>query len=133
MTKKQQYAQANRDWLEAKSKEEGVHALPGGVYYKVLKAGCGDGRHPSPDSVVTAHYTGQTTDGRQFDSSRGGIPLAVRLRDLIGGWVIAMQQMEVGDRWEIYIPSELGYGKYSQSGIPANSTLVFDVELLAFS
>ena len=57
------------------------------------------------------------------------MPLAIRLSDLIEGWVIALQQMCVGDKWEVYIPSELGYGKYSQPGIPAYSTLIFEIEL----
>ena len=130
MLKKQIYKKANKEWLENISKEEGVKSLPGRVYYRVLQEGNGD-IHPSVNSVITAHYTGKTIDGKVFDSSRDSIPLAIRLRDLIAGWVIAMQQMRVGDRWEIYIPSELGYGKFSQPGIPAHSTLIFDVELLS--
>ena len=94
---KREYAQANKDWLTQKSQEEGVKMLPKGVCYKVLAEGKADGRHPNPRSIVTAHYTGRTIDGRQFDSSRGGAPLAIRLCDLIEGWIIAMQQMCVGD------------------------------------
>lgn len=127
---KREYAEKNKQWLEEKSREEGVKALERGVLYKVLASGNADGRHPTRRSIVTAHYTGWTINGKKFDSSRGGTPLAVRLCDLIEGWIIAMQQMTVGDRWEIYIPSELGYGKFSQPGIPGGSTLVFDVELL---
>jgi FKBP-type peptidyl-prolyl cis-trans isomerase len=127
---KREYAEKNKQWLEEKSREEGVMALPRGVFYKVLASGSADGPHPTRRSIVTAHYTGWTINGKKFDSSRGGTPLAVRLSDLIEGWIIAMQQMTVGDKWEIYIPSELGYGKFSQPGIPGNSTLVFEVELL---
>ena len=61
----------------------------------------------------------------RFDSSRGDVPLACRLRDLIEGWIIAMQQMHIGDRWEVYIPAEMGYGKFSQPSIPGD-TLAFD-------
>ena len=86
-----------------------------------------------PRSIVTAHYTGRTIDGKQFDSSRGGAPLAIRLCDLIEGWIIAMQQMCVGDKWEVYIPAEMGYGKFSQPGIPGGSTLVFEIELLGIA
>ena len=86
---------------------------------------------PSARSVVTAHYTGRTINGRTFDSSRGGSPLAARLSDLISGWSIAMQQMHIGDRWEVYIPAEMAYGKLSQPGIPGGSTLIFDMELLS--
>jgi len=109
---KGQYVLANRDWLVAKSKEDGVKALPKGIYYKVLGEGDAASATPSPSSVITAHYTGRTIDGATFDSSRGDVPLACRLRDLIEGWIIAMQQMHVGDRWEINIPAEMGYGKF---------------------
>ena len=130
---KGQYVQANKDWLVAKSREDGVKALAGGVYYKVLAEGDYAGATPSPSSVITAHYTGKTIDGATFDISRGDVPLACRLRDLIEGWIIAMQQMHVGDRWEVYIPAEKGYGKFSQPGIPGGSKLIFDIELLAIN
>lgn len=130
---KKAYAQANKEWLMQKSKEEGVKALPKGIYYKVLSEGKADGRHPNLRSIITAHYTGRTIDGKQFDSSLDGTPLAIRLCDLIDGWIIAMQQMCVGDKWEIYIPAEMGYGKFSQPGIPGNSTLIFEVELLGIA
>ena len=98
-----------------------------------MAEGKADGRHPDPRSIVTVHYTGRTIDGKQFDSSRGGVPPAFRLSDLIGGWIVAMQQMCVGDKWEIYIPAEMGYGKFSQPGIPGGSTLVFEIELLGIA
>ena len=76
---KREYIQANKDWLEAKSKEEGVRALPKGIYYKVLSEGrSAEGRlqgknqssaTPTVRSIITAHYTGKTIDGKQFDSS----------------------------------------------------------------
>ena len=130
---KKEYAQLNKAWIEAKAQEEGVKALPRGIYYKVLAEGQNDGRHPSPRSIVTAHYTGWTINGKKFDSSRGGAPLAIRLCDLIEGWIVAMQQMCVGDRWKVYIPAEMGYGKFSQPGIPAGSTLIFEIELLGIA
>lgn len=133
MANKREYAAANKRWLEEKSQEEGVKALPKGIYYKVLAEGKNDGVHPSPRSIVTAHYTGRTIDGKQFDSSRGGAPLAVRLCDLIEGWIIAMQHMCVADKWEVYIPSEMGYGKFSQPDIPGGSTLIFEIELLGIA
>ena len=131
--KKREYAQANKAWIEAKAQEESVKALPRGIYYKVLAEGQNDGRHPSPRSIVTAHYTGWTINGKKFDSSRGGAPLAIRLCDLIEGWIVAMQQMCVGDRWKVYIPAEMGYGKFSQPSIPAGSTLIFEIELLGIA
>lgn len=94
---KKEYIQANQEWLAAKAQEEGVKPLPKGIYYKVLATGKNDGKHPTPRSIVTAHYTGWTINGKKFDSSRGGTPIAFRLSDLIEGWIIAMQQMCVGD------------------------------------
>ncbi len=133
MTNKREYALANKQWLENKSRENGVIALSQGVLYKVLTIGNNDGVHPSHRSVVTVHYTGRTINGNVFDSSCGETPLAFRLSDLIEGWIIAIQNMCVGDKWEIYISSELGYGRFSQPGIPANSTLIFEIELLSIA
>lgn len=130
---KQEYIEKNKAWLAEKAMEEGVKALDGGVYYKVLKSGDGKGTTPTRNSVVTAHYVGKTINGKTFDSSRGGVAPAFRLRDLIEGWVIAMQQMHVGDKWEIYIPAAKGYGKFGQPGIPAGSTLIFEIELLGIA
>ena len=130
---KKEYAQANKLWLAAKAQEEEVKPLPKGIYYKVLAEGKADGKHPTTRSIVTAHYTGRTIDGKQFDSSRGGTPLAFRLSDLIEGWIIAMQQMCIGDKSEVYIPAEMGYGKFSQPGIPGGSTLIFEIELVGIA
>lgn len=130
---KKEYAQANKAWLETKAKEDGVKPLPKGMYYKVISVGRNDDTHPTERSVVTVHYTGCTIDGKQFDSSLGGVPVAFRLNELIEGWIIALQHMCIGDKWEIYIPSELGYGIYSQPGIPAYSTLIFELELCSIA
>ena len=130
---KREYAQANKQWLAQKAQEEGVMPLPKGIYYKVLATGKNDGVHPTPRSVITAHYTGRTINGKKFDSSLGGAPLAGRLRDLVEGWVIALQHMCVGDKWEIYLPAEMGYGKFSQPGIPGGSTLIFEIELISIA
>ena len=127
---KREYIQANKAWLESKSKEDGVKALPKGIYYKVLSEGNKASATPTVRSVISAHYTGKTIDRKQFDSSRGGVPLACRLCDLIEGWIIAMQQMYIAAKWELYIPAEMGYGKISQPGIPGGSTLIFEIELL---
>lgn len=130
---KREYVQVNKEWLEAKSKEEGVKALSRGIYYKVLKEGNQSSEQPNIRSIITAHYTGKTINGKKFDSSRGRAPLACRLCDLINGWIIALQQMHIGDKWELYIPAEMGYGRFSQPGIPGGSTLIFEIELLGIA
>jgi peptidylprolyl isomerase len=127
---KAEYVQKNREWLAAKAQEPGVMPLDKGIYYKVIKKGQSP-ISPNRGSVVTVHYTGRTINGKQFDSSRGGTPVAFRLRDLIPGWTIALCDMKVGERREIYLPAEMGYGRFAQPGIPGGSTLVFDIELIA--
>lgn len=128
MAKEQQILN-NRRWLLDKANEPGVEEVAKGIYRKALNRSNGSVPSPNRNSVVVMHYTGSLINGKKFDSSRGGAPMAVRLRELIPGLVIAMQQMHVGDRWEIYIPAEMGYGKRSVPGIPGGSTLIFDVEL----
>ncbi len=130
---KKEYAEKNKVWLEDKAHEPGVEALGGGVYYRVIKSGDPEGKTPDRNSVVTVHYMGKTINGKKFDSSFGGVAPAFRLRDLIEGWIIALQQMHVGDKWELYIPAEKGYGKFSQPGIPGGSTLIFEIELLGIA
>ena len=130
MANKKEYAAKNLAWLEEKSKEDGVKPLAKGIYYKVIKSAEISDKHPTPRNIITAHYSGYTINGKKFDSSRGGAPLAMRLSDLIEGWIIALGHMSVGDRWEIYLPANCGYGRFSQPGIPAHSTLIFDIELL---
>lgn len=130
MANKKEYEAKNLAWLEEKSKEEGVKPLAKGIYYKVIKSAEKSDKHPTPRNIITAHHSGYTINGKKFDSSRGGAPLAMRLSDLIEGWIIALGHMSVGDRWEIYLPANCGYGRFSQPGIPAHSTLIFDIELL---
>ncbi|MCM1518664.1 MAG: FKBP-type peptidyl-prolyl cis-trans isomerase [Pseudoflavonifractor sp.] len=128
---RREYVERNKAWLAAKAQEPGVMVLNGGIYYKVLKSGSKEGPTPNRGSVVTVHYTGKTINGKTFDSSLGGVAPAFRLRDLIPGWIIALQRMHVGDKWEIYIPADKAYGKLNQPAIPGGSTLIFIIDLVA--
>lgn len=130
---KPEYVQKNKAWLEEKSREEGVKLLDKGVFYKSLKKGDSNSPTPNRGSVVVVHYTGKTINGKTFDSSRGRVAPAFRLRELIPGWIIALQKMHVGDKWEVYIPADQAYGKINQPGIPGGSTLIFEIELLGIS
>lgn len=127
---KKEYVEKNKAWIAEKAQEHGVKPLEGGLFYKVLKSGDKTGRTPDRGSVVTVHYSGKTINGKTFDSSRGGVAPAFRLRDLIPGWVIALQHIHPGDKWEVYIPAEKAYGRLNQPGIPAGSTLIFEIELI---
>jgi peptidylprolyl isomerase len=127
---KKEYIQRNRQWLADKAHEPGVQLLDKGICYKVIRKGDPSSPTPNRGSVVTVHYTGRTINGKTFDSSRSGVAPALRLRELIPGWIIALQKMHPCDRWEVYIPAEQAYGNKSIPGIPGGSTLVFDIELI---
>ena len=130
MSKKEIYKNKNIEFLKELSIQEGINSLPCGIYYKVLQTGEGK-VSPTPRSIVSVHYRGALIDGKEFDNSyKRNCPEAFRLCDVIDGWQIALQQMHVGDKWMIYIPSEMGYGSKASGPIPANSTLIFEVELL---
>ena len=111
---------------------EGVHTLPTGEQYKILHAGPGTSRHPTPKDYVTVEYEGALLNGQIFDSSyQRGKPARFELDGLVQGWIDALQQMRPGDEWIVYIPPSLGYGAEQKGPIPANSVLVFRLELLA--
>lgn len=101
--------------------------LASGLSYKVIAAGTGTER-PGPDSDVTVHYTGWTTDGESFDSSVArGEPATFDVSDVIPGWTEGLQLMVVGETRRLWIPQNLAYK--GQAGYPMGM-LVFDVELL---
>ncbi len=131
MSKKDKYKQENIDYIRRRQAEEGMHKLPEGILYKVLRKGEGT-KCPNIRSIVCVNYRGTFIDGREFDSSYSqGYPVAFRLSDLISGWKIALSHMHAGDKWEIIVPSELGYGSRNNGEIPGNSTLVFEIELVS--
>lgn len=133
MSKKERYKNENLQFLKEISLLEDTVKLPSGVLYRVITKGEGT-VSPALDSIVSVHYTGTLINGREFDNSRNKeIPEALRLSHTIDGWQLALQRMHVGDRWTIYIPYTLGYGKYKSDAIPGFSTLVFDVELFAIA
>ena len=130
MSKKEIYKQKNIQFLKDLSAEEGIQSLPCGIYYKVLQSGEGK-VSPTVRSIVSVHYKGYLIDGKEFDNSyKRNYPEAFRLCEVIDGWQLALQQMHVGDKWVIYIPSEMGYGSKASGPIPGFSTLIFEVELL---
>ncbi len=129
--KKEAYRLQNEHFLETISEEEGVQALRAGVLYKVLEAG--DGKtQVMPRSIVTCHYKGSLLSGKIFDNTFArSCPEAFRVNELINGFQIALLNMHVGDHWLVYIPSSMGYGPKGAGSIPGNSTLIFEIKLIA--
>ena len=103
-----------------------------GLRYQVLASGPANGRSPTPSDSVTVHYRGTLTNGTVFDSSYDrGIPATFGVSQVIPGWTEALQLMKPGDKWMLHIPARLAYGERAMGDkIPANSDLVFQVELL---
>jgi FKBP-type peptidyl-prolyl cis-trans isomerase FklB len=118
-------------YLEQNKTKEGVVTLPSGLQYKVLRAGTGDS-HPTADSQCDCHYAGRLIDGTEFDSSyKRGEPTAFAPNQVIKGWTEAMQLMVEGEKWEMYIPFELAYGKRgSPPKIPGEACLIFEMEII---
>eukprot|EP00933_Yihiella_yeosuensis_P079878 TRINITY_DN93296_c0_g1_i1.p1 TRINITY_DN93296_c0_g1~~TRINITY_DN93296_c0_g1_i1.p1 ORF type:complete len:227 (-),score=64.05 TRINITY_DN93296_c0_g1_i1:297-977(-) len=124
-----------KKFLEENAKKDGVITLPSGLQYKVLKSGDGT-FSPTPDSDCSCHYEGRTAQqhpsGKKFDSSYDrGEPTNFAPNQVIAGWTEAMQLMVEGDKWEMYIPSELGYGEHgSPPDIGGGDVLVFTMEII---
>ena len=127
--KAEKAAAAGRDYLVENAKREGVTVLESGLQYEVLVAG--EGAKPSAEDQVRTHYHGTLIDGTVFDSSyERGQPAEFPVGGVIAGWTEALQLMNAGSKWRLYVPSELAYGAQGVGSIPPHSVLVFDVELL---
>lgn len=117
-------------FLATNKNSPGVIALPDGLQYTVLAEGTGTS--PSASDVVSVNYRGTLLDGTEFDSSyKRGQPASFPVNGVIKGWTEALQLMKSGSKWKLFIPSDLAYGESGQRGIPPNSVLVFEVELLS--
>lgn len=124
--------EAGLAFLAENKEKEGVITLSSGLQYKVLRKGRGMD-HPAVNAPCLCHYEGTLLDGSVFDSSyERGSPTTFAPNQVIKGWTEAMQMMVVGDKWEMYIPSELGYGDHgSPPKIRGGDVLVFRMEILA--
>ena len=118
-------------FLAGNKKKEGVKTLPSGLQYKVIKAG--KGKKPKPDDSVTTQYRGTLIDGTEFDSSyKRGQPATFKVSGVIPGWTEALQLMEEGAKWQLFIPPNLAYGERGAGGvIGPNATLIFEIELIS--
>ena len=121
-----------QDFLATNKNKAGVIELPSGLQYEILTEGTGP--KPTAQQEVTCHYHGTMIDGSVFDSSvQRGQPTSFPLNRVISGWTEGLQLMPSGSKWRFFIPAHLGYGDRQISAqIGANSTLIFEVELISF-
>ncbi len=130
----QQEAQAVKQkgeaFLEKNSKAEGVTVLENGLQYKVINTG--NGKQPAVTDTVKVHYHGTLIDGTVFDSSvERGEPTSFPLDGVIAGFREAITRMHVGDKWRVFVPSDMAYGERGAgASIGPNEALIFEVELL---
>jgi FKBP-type peptidyl-prolyl cis-trans isomerase FklB len=120
-------------FLAENKTKDGVITLPSGLQYKILSPGQGDS--PKSNDVVSVHYKGSLLDGTEFDSSyKRNQPSTFNTSGVIKGWSEALQLMKPGAKWQLFIPSEIGYAERgSGQRIGPNAVLLFDVELLAIN
>jgi FKBP-type peptidyl-prolyl cis-trans isomerase FklB len=118
-------------FLAENKKKEGVKTLQSGLQYKVIKVGVG--KKPKFNDYVTTHYRGTLIDGTEFDSSyKRGQPATFQVSGVIPGWTEALQLMETGAKWQLFIPPNLAYGERGSGGvIGPNATLIFEIELIS--
>ena len=127
----EQALKEGEDFLRANSRKSGVVTLPSGLQYKIIKDGAG--MQPTFDDTVEVMYHGTLIDGTVFDSSKErGMPGTFNVGQVVPGFSEALTLMKEGSVWEVYIPSELGYGQYPPPGsqITPNSVLIFEMDLV---
>ncbi len=124
-------AELGNAFMQDYAKKEGVTKTQSGLLYRVIEEA--SGKRPGPTDKVLVHYRGKLVDGTEFDSSyRRNRPASFRVNQVIKGWTEALQLMPRGSKWQLVIPPALGYGEQGAGKIiPPDSTLIFDVELIA--
>ena len=130
-------AEDGKKFLAANAKKPGIKSTKTGLQYEIIRSG--NGPTPTKADTVTTHYKGQLIDGEIFDGSYRGKeptpnddPISFPVGGVIAGWTEALQLMKVGDKWRLFIPSELAYGERGAGGdIGPGATLIFEIELIA--
>jgi len=119
-------------FLEANALNEDVHTTSSGLQYKIMQSAKPKAKSPLVGTPCACHYAGRLIDGTEFDSSiKRGQPSTFAPNQVIKGWTEAMQLMAEGDKWELYIPSELGYGDRDRGQhIKGGDVLIFTLEIM---
>ncbi|MGB1067300.1 MAG: FKBP-type peptidyl-prolyl cis-trans isomerase [Gammaproteobacteria bacterium] len=122
---------ANMKFFIENQAQEGINVIEKGLHYAVLNSGDINSKSPELSDIITAHFHGTLTDGTVFWSSvESNEPLTIQLSGLIEGCQKVISLMKINDKWRVYIDPSMAYGDEGRPGIPSNSILVFDIELL---
>lgn len=122
-------AAANRAFLADNANKPGVHVLPSGLEYRVLKSGFGG--HPTQADFAEFNFNAKLISGKLVDSATPDLPANLQVSNLMRGLNEALQRMQVGDRWELVVPAELAFGSKGNGAVPPDQTLIFDISLMA--
>ena len=123
--KREMARREGNEFLEANAKKPGVKTLPSGLQYRIIKPG--KGNRPAATDKVTVYYHSKLLDGSEFGSAQEGIPEIFAVADVIPGLKEALQLMQPGAKWELFIPPDLGFGR---RGVLEDQTLIYEIELL---
>jgi FKBP-type peptidyl-prolyl cis-trans isomerase FklB len=121
-----------RAFLANNAKRKGVNVLPNGLQYEVLKKSDTGTIKPNIMDTAIVHYMGTLIDGKEFDNSyKRGMSATFKLTEVIAGWTEILQLMHIGDKWKVYIPTELAYymNPRDPSVIPPGAALIFEMSL----
>lgn len=122
---------ANLKFFIENQEQEGINVVEKGLHYAVLNYGDMNSKSPKLSDTITAHFHGTLTDGTVFWSSvDSNEPLTIELSKLIEGCQKIISLMKINDKWRVYIDPSMAYGDEGRPGIPSNSILIFDIELL---
>lgn len=122
---------ANLKFFIENQEQEGINVVEKGLHYAVLNYGNVNSKSPELSDIITAHFHGTLTDGTVFWSSvDSNEPLTIELSKLIEGCQKIISLMKINDKWRVYIDPSMAYGDEGRPGIPSNSILIFDIELL---
>jgi len=122
---------ANMKFFIENQAQEGINVIEKGLHYAVLNSGDINSKSPELSDTITAHFHGTLTDGTVFWSSvESNEPLTIQLSGLIESCQKVISLMKINDKWRVYIDPSMAYGDEGRPGIPSNSILVFDIELL---
>jgi FKBP-type peptidyl-prolyl cis-trans isomerase len=122
---------ANLKFFIENQEQEGINVVEKGLHYAVLNYGDMNSKSPELSDTITAHFHGTLTDGTVFWSSvDSNEPLTIELSKLIEGCQKIISLMKINDKWRVYIDPSMAYGDEGRPGIPSNSILIFDIELL---
>jgi FKBP-type peptidyl-prolyl cis-trans isomerase FklB len=121
--------QQGEAFLEQNKVKRGVVSLPSGVQYKILRAG--KGKLPTDNNLVVCRYTATLIDGTVFDKSEAKKSVALSVTTFLPGVKEAVKLMPAGSKWQIVVPSSLGYGEAGNRGVSPNAVLIYEMEIIS--